>query len=90
VNLTTAAPHLIETALAMVALETLCLLWFGRRLGLRPLDVIGQVGAGLLLLVAVRCALDQRPAGVVLTLVAASLPLHLFDLRRRAHGGALR
>lgn len=77
--------RVVDIALAALALEAALLaLWArkGRAGGLTLADVLGQLSAGALLLVALRAALTGA-AGWVLVLVAASLPAHLFDLVRR-------
>lgn len=81
-----ASGRVIDLILAMVALEGIALwLWSRRRPASLALpDLLGQVLAGVLLLLAVRCALvgaDYRWTAVFLT---ASFPAHLFDLMRRA------
>jgi hypothetical protein len=77
--------HAIDIVLAVVVLEAAVLL--GLRLrsgrGLSLLDLLGQLASGVLLLLAVRCALTGADYRVVGALLAASLPLHLFDLWRR-------
>ncbi|MBC8069118.1 MAG: hypothetical protein IAG13_12355 [Deltaproteobacteria bacterium] len=55
-----------------------------RRVSLRPLDVIGQLAAGGLLLGAVDLALTGADTRWVAALVTASLPAHAFDMWRRA------
>jgi hypothetical protein len=75
----------VDVILALVLLEAVALA-LGHRLrgrGVALLDLLGQTLAGVMLLLALRCALtgaDYRWTGVFLT---ASLPAHLFDLARR-------
>ncbi len=76
--------RVIDVALAAVVVELGVLLVIRRQTGLGPVDVIGQVLAGVLLLLAVRCAVTGAETGWILALLAASFPAHLFDLARRA------
>lgn len=77
---------LVDIALAAIGVEVVVLLVLaGRdRTRLRPLDVIGQLLAGGLLLAALRCALTGADPLWILLLVTASFPAHLYDLWRRA------
>lgn len=75
----------IDLALLCIAVEVIVLLAMRGRTkqGLRPLDLVGQLLAGALLLLGVRCAVtgaDYRWTAACLT---ASFPAHLFDLARR-------
>lgn len=81
-----ASGRIIDVVLTIVGLEVLALLAWGRRggRGLAPLDLLGQLLAGALLLLAVRCALTGADYRWTAALVTASLPAHLFDLVRRA------
>ena len=85
-----ASGHVIDFVLAIVGLEAAALLaWRRRRYrGLAPVDVLGQLLAGALLLGAVRCALTGTDYRWTAAFVTASLPAHLFDLARRARGGS--
>lgn len=76
---------LIDVALAALLVELVILMTLARRGrgSLRPLDVVGQLLAGGLLLLALRCALTGSDGGWVVVLLAASLPAHLYDLSRR-------
>jgi hypothetical protein len=78
--------HLIDVALAFIGLEVIVLLAVRARLGrgLRPVDLIGQLLAGLLLMLAVRCAVAGADPRWILLLVTASFPAHVFDLARRS------
>jgi hypothetical protein len=81
-----ASGRAIDIVLLVVGLETLLLFLWGRRggPGLAPLDLLGQLLAGALLLVAVRCALTGADYRLIALLLIASFPAHLFDLARRA------
>lgn len=75
----------VDLVLAFLALEALLLLALTRVQGpgLRPLDVLGQLAAGALLLGAVRCALTGADPRWTAGFLLAALPAHLFDLARR-------
>lgn len=77
---------LVDVALAAIVVELLVLLALSRRGGtrLRPLDVIGHLLAGGLLLLALRCVLTGAHPLWTLVLLTASFPAHLYDLLRRA------
>jgi hypothetical protein len=82
--------HLIDVALVVVGLEALALVAARARLGrgLRPLDVLGQLLAGLLLMLAVRCAVTGADYRWTLAFVSASFPAHVFDLARRSRAAS--
>jgi hypothetical protein len=75
----------IDFVLVVVALEVVGLVVAWRRTGrgLAPLDLLGQLLAGALLLIAVRCALTGADYRLTALFLAASFPAHLFDLARR-------
>jgi hypothetical protein len=73
----------IDLVLAVFAVEAAVLLLLRRRTGLSSGDVLGLLGAGFLLTLAVRAALSGAPAAVTGGLLLASFPLHLWDLSRR-------
>ena len=77
---------LVDVALAAIVVEVVALLVLASRgrTRLQPLDVIGQLLAGGLLLAALRCALTGADPRWILLLVTASFPAHLYDLLRRA------
>ncbi len=82
---------LIDVAIAFIGVELLALLGVRRlRGGLRAADVAGQLLAGALLLLAVRCAARGGDPRWTLALVSASLPAHVYDLIRRAHSAPAR
>ncbi len=76
---------LVDVALVAIVLEALLLVAYRRRTGrgLRPIDVLGQLLAGLMLLVAVRLAVTGAPTELVLLALTLSFPAHVFDLVRR-------
>ncbi len=75
----------IDLALAAIVVELSILLFLGRRSrrGLRPIDLVGQLSAGALLLLAVRTVATNADVRWTLLLLTASFPAHLFDLLRR-------
>jgi hypothetical protein len=83
--------RLIDVALAIIGLEALALLALRQRgaWGIRPLDLLGQLLAGALLLLAVRCAVTGADYRWTLALLSASFPAHVFDLARRARGASI-
>lgn len=84
-----ASGRVIDLILAIVGLEVLVLLGRRRRSGgLPPLDLLGQLLAGALLLLAVRCALTGADYRWTAAFLAASFPAHLFDLARRSSRAA--
>ena len=76
---------LIDLILGLVVLEALALAAWrqmsGR--GLQTWDLIGNLAAGACLLLALRAALTGQGWTWIAFWLAASLPAHLFDLRRR-------
>jgi hypothetical protein len=69
----------IDVALVVTALEVLVLLW----LRVRPSAIAGQLLAGVMLLLALRCAVRGADSSWTLLFFSASLPAHLYDLRLR-------
>jgi hypothetical protein len=82
---------LTDLALAIIAVEAVVLLVSQQRsgVGLRPLDVAGQLAAGAMLLLALRCAVTGASYVWTLVFVAASFPAHAFDLLRRVRSARL-
>jgi hypothetical protein len=84
-----ASGRAVDLALAAIAVEVFLLLGpFRGRSRLPGWDLLGQLLAGSLLLLSLRCALtgaDPRWTGAFL---AASFPAHLFDLGRRLRARA--
>jgi hypothetical protein len=80
---------LTDLALGVIVLEAFLLVVARHRLGvgLRPGDVLGQLLAGAMLLLALRSALTGGSYLWTLGFVSASFPAHLFDLARRARQG---
>jgi hypothetical protein len=77
--------RVVDLILGVMVVETIALLLFRRVTGsgASPLDLLGQLLAGALLLVALRCALTGQDYRWTALFLAASLPAHLFDLARR-------
>ena len=78
-----------DLALAVIAIEAIGLLVMRRRLGrgMRPLDVMGQLLAGAMLMLAMRSLLTGADYRWTLVFLTASFPAHIFDLVRRARSG---
>jgi len=76
----------VDVAFVVVALELLLLFYVRRRTGrgLRPLDVVGNLAAGAILLLAVRCVVTGTDYRITLLLLTLSFPAHLYDLVRRS------
>ena len=76
----------VDVAFVAVALELLLLFYVRRRTGrgLRPLDVVGNLAAGAILLLAVRCVVTGTDYRITLLLLTLSFPAHLYDLVRRS------
>jgi hypothetical protein len=76
----------VDVALAVIGLESIVLLTTPPPWGFanRRLDLLGQLLAGALLLLAVRCCVTGADYRVTLLILAASFPAHAFDLFRRA------
>jgi hypothetical protein len=77
---------LIDVALALTFVEFLALLWLSRRrkIALVPSAIAGQLLAGIMLLLALRCALRGADYRWTWLFFSASLPAHLWDLLQRA------
>ncbi len=80
-----ASGRIIDAILVLVLLEGLALLAWHRRTGQGPgpTAVIANLGAGALLLLAVRAALADAGWPVAAMLLGAAGLAHLFDLRCR-------
>jgi hypothetical protein len=76
---------LIDFAIALIGLEMIALLLWRARAkgGMRPLDVMGQLLAGAILLIALRASIAGASIWTLYALLALSLPAHAFDLIRR-------
>jgi hypothetical protein len=71
--------------IALMALEALLLLWLRarRRQGPAPADLLGNLAAGLFLLLALRGALVGAAWPWIAASLTAALVAHLYDLSRR-------
>jgi hypothetical protein len=78
--------RIIDLALVVVGLELTVLLVVRQRsrAGLKPIDLIGQLAAGVMLMLALRCALTGADYHWTWLFLTASFPAHVFDLVRRA------
>jgi hypothetical protein len=76
---------IVDVALAVIVLEFIALLVMARRdaRGLRVVDLVGQLLAGAMLLLAVRSALTRADERWTILFLSASFPAHVFDLVRR-------
>lgn len=76
---------ILDLALAVVALEVVLLVALAKRPRARlgVVDALGQVLAGVLLMLALRSAVTGGDWRVTLFFVTASFPAHVFDLVRR-------
>ncbi len=74
-----ASGHAVDIVLAVIAIEALMLIARRRSAA----TVVLALSPGVLMLVAVRAALVGSGWYVVALALAASLPVHLLDLRRR-------
>lgn len=79
--------HLVDVALVAIVVEVFVLA-AKRRPGLRLLDIVGQLLAGALLLLALRCVATGADPRWTIALLTASFPAHLFDLVRRARSAS--
>jgi hypothetical protein len=80
-----ASGRLVDAAIALIVLEALALLWLRTRRGRgpAPADLLGNLAAGLFLLLALRAALLGAAWPWLAACLAAALAAHLFDLSRR-------
>lgn len=80
-----ASGRIVDAVIAIMALEALVLLGLRRRrgLGLAAADLLGNLAAGLFLLLALRAALLEAAWPWIAASLAAALPAHLYDLARR-------
>lgn len=71
--------------LAGMLLELIALAAFHRRTGrgIAPRDLVGDIGAGICLLLAAVCALGGAPWPAVAVCLLGAFAAHLFDLRQR-------
>ncbi|MBS2012421.1 MAG: hypothetical protein JST00_06025 [Deltaproteobacteria bacterium] len=76
-----ASGRLVDVALAAVVVEVIVLSL--RKRGLALADILGQLAAGALLLLALRCVATGADYRWALVLMTASLPAHVYDLLRR-------
>ncbi len=85
-----ASGRVIDLALVVIGLELLALIALRNRAasGLRPIDMVGQLLAGALLLLALRVALTGGNVWWIAGFLTASFPAHVFDVARRLRHGA--
>jgi hypothetical protein len=75
----------VDAVIALLALEALLLAWLHRRhrRGPAPADLLGNLAAGLFLLLALRAALVGAAWPWIAASLLAALAAHLYDLARR-------
>ena len=77
--------RIVDLILGLMVVEALALIvhhrWTGR--GIAPLDLLGNLLAGLCLLLALRAALVGATWGWIATWLSVALVAHLIDLQRR-------
>lgn len=80
--------RLVDAVIALVLLEALLLAWLHRRHGRgpAPADFLGNLAAGLFLLLALRGALVGAAWPWIAASLLAALAAHLYDLSRRWPG----
>jgi hypothetical protein len=71
--------HAVDIVLAVIAIEAVILVTRGRAL----VPTLLMLGPAVLILLALRVALTGGDWRVIATLLAASFPVHLADLRAR-------
>ncbi|MCU0790156.1 MAG: hypothetical protein MUE79_03745 [Nitratireductor sp.] len=76
---------IIDIILGLMALEAVALIALRRSLGRgpSPLEILASLAAGLCLLIALRTALTGGPWQLIAAALAASLVVHLTDMRLR-------
>jgi hypothetical protein len=76
---------IIDIILGLMAIEAVALIALRRLLGRGPsrLEILVSLAAGLCLLIALRVALTGGPWQLIAVALAASLVVHLTDLRLR-------
>jgi hypothetical protein len=77
--------RIVDAVIALMLLEALLLLWLRARWrrGPAPADLLGNLAAGLFLLLALRAALVGAAWTWIAASLTAALVAHLYDLSRR-------
>jgi len=77
--------HVVDLILGLMVAEALALIIYRRRTGrgIAPLDLVGNLLAGLCLLLALRAALVDAAWGWIAAWLSVALIAHLLDLQRR-------
>ncbi|WP_448582652.1 hypothetical protein [Thermaurantiacus sp.] len=75
-----ASGRVVDLVLLVLAVEALAIARFA---GGRRSELFGALLPGLFLLLALRAALTDAPWPLIALLLAAALPSHLIDLKRR-------
>ncbi len=81
-----ASGHIADLVLAVLALEAVVLAWRHARSGAGPPPRVfaPMIGAGVLLVLALRCALTGAPWPWMALLLSGAGLVHLLDLRQRS------
>lgn len=83
-----ASGRLLDFVLVFILGELVVVTVWTRRQGRSPLDVVFHLGAGAALVLALRSALRTGASAQTALCLAASLPIHLYDLVRRFRRGS--
>jgi len=77
--------RVVDLVIALTIIEGLLLFWLKRRTGrgLRPLDIVGNLAAGIFLMLALRAALVGDGWPTIAACLSLALIAHLGDLWRR-------
>jgi hypothetical protein len=80
-----ASGHAADLVIAVLAVEAIVLAWRHARSGAGPPPKVfaPMIGAGVLLVLALRCALTGAPWPWIALLLSAGGVVHLLDLRQR-------
>ncbi|MBI1265621.1 MAG: hypothetical protein GC187_12920 [Alphaproteobacteria bacterium] len=81
--------RVVDLILLVVVVEILALVLWPRLRGRMSLaDVAGLIAPGVMLLLALRCALTGAPHTITAAILAAAFVFHLWDVIRRRRGAA--
>jgi len=82
--------HIVDVMAGFVLIEVTALLWWRRRTGhgIPSVSLLANIGAGVCLMFALRCALTGASAWLLAAWLIGSLVCHVADLRLRWQGRA--
>lgn len=81
--------RVVDLILLVVVVEILALVLWPRLRGRMSLaDIAGLIAPGVMLLLALRCALTGAPHAITAAILAAAFVFHLWDVIRRRRGAA--